>query len=212
MKNKFWLWSLLVVIISLIIGIIAYPKLPASVPSHWDAAGNLNGYTSRFWGAFLMPIISLGMFLLLLIVPKLDPRKENIQKFRKYYDGLIFVLMLYLFALYVYTLLWTFGFKFPIMQLMSILFAGLFFYIGILMENAKQNWSIGIRTPWTLESESVWNKTHKLGGRLYKSMVIFALVGLFLPNAAFWLIILPIFTISIYLVIYSYIEYKKENR
>jgi len=78
------------------------------------------------------------------------------------------------------------------------------------MENAKRNWFIGIRTPWTLSNDKVWNKTHKLGARLYKIAGVVAFLGVFLQSFASYLMVLPIVLASIYCVVYSYFEYQKQ--
>ena len=84
-----------------------------------------------------------------------------------------------------------------------------FFYTGVLCENAKRNWFIGIRTPWTLSSERVWDKTHKIGGRLFKIAGIVTLLGAFFPKYAVFFILIPTLFVAIYTVIYSYVEYQK---
>jgi uncharacterized membrane protein len=86
----------------------------------------------------------------------------------------------------------------------------LFFYTGVLCDNAKRNWSIGIRTPWTLSSERVWDKTHKVGGRLFKIAGVIAFIGIFFERHAIFFILVPVFLLAIYTFIYSYFEYQKE--
>jgi len=88
----------------------------------------------------------------------------------------------------------------------------LFFYIGILCENTKRNWFIGIRTPWTLSSDEVWKKTNKKGGKLFKISGLIVFTGVFLKNYLIFLILIPIISVTIYTFIYSYIEYQKEKK
>jgi len=88
--------------------------------------------------------------------------------------------------------------------------AALFYYCGILVENAKRNWFIGIRTPWTLSNEKVWEKTHKLGGKLFKAAAIIILFGIVLKGYALLFILVPVIFVSFYLIVYSYVEYQKE--
>jgi uncharacterized membrane protein len=88
----------------------------------------------------------------------------------------------------------------------------LFFYIGILLENAKRNWFIGIRTPWTLSSEKVWNKTHKLGSKMFKISGIIVLIGFLFQKYVTYFILIPTLFVAFYLVIYSYVEYRKEKK
>jgi uncharacterized membrane protein len=91
-------------------------------------------------------------------------------------------------------------------------FSVLFYYAGVLTENAKQNWFIGIRTPWTLSSEAVWNKTHKLGGKLFKLAALIGLLGLLVPDYAIWMVIIPVLLVAAYTMVYSYVEFQKEAK
>lgn len=97
-------------------------------------------------------------------------------------------------------------------MLIPILIAGLFYSIGTLVSDAKPNYFIGIRTPWTLASDEVWNKTHQIGGKLYKLAALVTLLGLFFGDLALIFMFLSIFGVSIYLVIFSYLEFKKEQK
>ncbi|NJD51922.1 MAG: SdpI family protein [Candidatus Methanoperedens sp.] len=201
-----------IVLLSFGIGIYVYPEMPEKIASHWNAQGEVDGYMSKFWGIFLMPIISVGLFLLFVIIPGIDPYKSNIEKFRKYYDNFIIVIILFLFYIYLLTIFWNMGFRYNMITLLSPAFAILFYYSGVLIENAKMNWFIGIRTPWTLSSEKVWDKTHKIGGKLFKIAGIIAFAGILFQSYAIFFILVPILSAVIYLVIFSYIEYQKETK
>ena len=200
-----------IVLLSFVVGIYFYNQFPDKVASHWGINGEINGYMSKFWGLFLMPIIGLIMFLMFIIIPKIDPLKENINKFRKYFDWFIIIIMLFLFYLYLLTIFWNLGKEFNMVRALIPAFAILFYYAGVLIGHAKKNWFIGVRTPWTMHSDAVWDKTHKLGSRLFKISAIISLFGLIIPSIAFWLVIIPIILFSLYLVVYSYFEYKKET-
>jgi len=199
-----------IILFSFIIGIYLYPQMPEKMASHWNAKGEVDGYMPKFWGLFLMPIISLLIFLLFIAIPKIDPLKQNIEKFRKYYDGFVVLMIAYLFYIYLLTLLWNTGIRFSIVQPLVPAMSILFYYIGILVENAKRNWFIGIRTPWTLSSEKVWEKTHKIGGKLFKIAGIIAFIGIFFQDYAIFFILIPIISVAFYTITYSYFEYQKE--
>lgn len=201
--------SLLIIMISFIIGISFYSLLPDKVASHWNAKGEVDGYMSKFGGLFLMPIISLVLLLLFIIIPKIDPLKHNIEKFRKYFDGFIVLMMLFLFYLYILTILWNIGVRFNFVHLLVPIFSIFFYYCGILIQKAQRNWFIGIRTPWTLSNEQVWNKTHKIGGILFKIAGIISLIGILLPEYALFFVICPLIIASLFPVIYSYFAYQK---
>jgi len=198
--------------ISFIIGIYFYSLLPDKVASHWNARGEVDGYMSKFGGLFLMPIISLVLLLLFIIIPKIDPLKHNIEKFRKYFNGFIVLMMLFLFYLYILTILWNIGVRFNFVHLLVPIFSIFFYYCGILIQKAQRNWFIGIRTPWTLSNEEVWNKTHKIGGKLFKIAGIISLIGILLPEYALFFVICPVIIASLFPVIYSYFEYQKLSK
>lgn len=184
--------------------------MPDKIASHWNGQGQVNGYMPKFWGLFLIPIISAGLLLLFILIPRIDPLKSNIEQFRKYFDGFVVLIMVFLFYLYLLTLFWNSGFRFNMITFLSPALAILFYYTGILIENAKRNWFIGIRTPWTLSNNIVWDKTHKIGGKLFKIAGLLALLGIFFGNYAIFFIIAPVIIVSIYTVVYSYLEYQKE--
>jgi uncharacterized membrane protein len=197
------------ILASFLLGTYLYPIMPERMASHWDASGNVNGTMSKLWGLFLMPVISTVLFLAFLVIPKIDPLKENIAKFRAYFDLFILLLFGFLFYLYLLTMLWNLGYRFNIIQLMAPAIGLVIFYAGVLTENAKQNWFIGVRTPWTLSSERVWNKTNRLAGRLFKAAGILAMLGAAFPEQAVWFILVPVILAGIYPIIYSYQEYQR---
>ncbi len=199
-----------IILLSLATGVYFYPQMPEKIASHWNVEGQVDGYMSKFWGLFLMPFISIGLLLLFLIIPKIDPLKANIEDFRKYYDRFIVLVILFLFYLYLLTILWNTGIRFNMIAFLAPAFSILFYYAGILTENAKRNWFIGIRTPWTLSNDKVWEKTHKIGGKLFKVAGVIALLGIIFQDYALLFILAPVIIVVISTIIYSYFEYKKE--
>jgi len=100
----------------------------------------------------------------------------------------------------------------PIDVTVGILMAVLFYGIGVLLQHAKRNWFIGIRTPWTLSSDTVWDKTHKQGSVLFKICGLIALIGVFFKDYSIYFILIPIIVVSLYLTVYSYFVYSKEMK
>jgi len=202
----------LIVLASYAVACWFYLQMPEQIASHWGTDGQVNGYMSKFWGLFIMPFISTFIYFLFLAIPKIDPRKKNIQKFQQYFDNFIVVILGFLFYIYGLTIAWNLGYRFDFNILILPPFAVLFFYIGVLMEHAKPNWSIGIRTPWTLEDPIVWEKTHLLSGKLFKVAALISLLGLLLPSLSFYFIIVPILATSLFAVIYSYLIFQKTKK
>ena len=201
-----------IILLSLIISIYCYPQMPEKMASHWNAQGQVDGYRLKFWGLFLMPFMFIGLALLFVAIPRIDPLRANIEKFRKFYDIFIVLFFVFLFAIHCQIILWNMGIEISPNVILPIGLGLLFFYIGILCENAKRNWFIGIRTPWTLSNEVVWDKTHKIGGKLFKIAGVIALLGVFFQNYAFFFIIIPVIAVSAYTIIYSYVEYQRETK
>ncbi len=203
---------LAIVALVFIVGALAYPLLPDRVASHWNAAGEVNGYMGKFWGVFLLPVIMLGMFAIYIVIPKIDPLKNNIGSFRNYYNG--FWVFISLFFLYIFSLslAWNFGVRFNFTFAIIPAMAMLYYVMGVTLGKSKRNWFFGIRTPWTLSSDFVWEKTHELGGKLFKLSALIALGGLLLPsNTAIIFAIVPVVLVAIITTIYSYFEHKKEG-
>lgn len=165
-----------------LIGACFYPYLPEQMASHWNARGEVDGYMSKAWGTFLMPIVILGLGLLFMVIVRIDPLRANFEKFRKYYDGFIILFSAFLFCLNLWMLLWNIGYQLSLNIVMPIGIGLLIFCSGILCENVKRNWFIGIMTPWTLSSDIVWDKTHRIGAKLFKAVGIVILAGVFWPD------------------------------
>ena len=201
--------SLAIILLSFFVGIYFYPKMPDKMAIHWNLQGEVDGYVSKFFVLFLFPFISLGLFLLFIAIPKIEP---NIEKFRKYYDRFMILLLGFLLYVYLLIIFWNVGFRFSMIQLLMPALGILVYYCGILTENTKRNWFIGIRTPWTLRSEKVWERTHKIGGKLFKISGLIAFVGMFFEKYALFFILFPIILLVAYTILYSYLEYQKEAK
>jgi uncharacterized membrane protein len=204
--------ALAIIIASFAIGVYLYPQMPESMPTHWNERGEVNGYMPKFWGLFLMPLISAGILALFAVLPRLDPLKNNVKKFMGYYEGFIILFMMFMLYVYMLTISWVLGFTFNMIQFLIPALGILFVYTGFLLEKAKRNWFIGIRTPWTLSSDKVWDKTHRLGGKLFKLVGLVTFLGVALPDYAFWMFFLPVIAVSFFLVAYSYFEFRKEKK
>ncbi|MBU0721886.1 SdpI family protein [Patescibacteria group bacterium] len=198
-----------IILFSFIVGIYLYPQMPEKIASHWNSQGQVDGYMSKFWGLFLMPLIFVGLTLLFIAIPRIDPLKANIEKFRKYYDGFIILFFVFILSIHFWIILWNLGIEISPNVILPIGLGLLFFSFGILCQNTKRNWFIGIRTPWTLSNDVVWDKTHKIGGRLFKIAGVIAFVGVFFQSYAVFFIFVPGILAAVYTIIYSFFEYQK---
>lgn len=199
----------ILILLSFIIAIYFYPIFPSQIATHWGVNGEINGYSSKAFGLFFMPILSVFLFALFISLPKIDPYKKNFDQFKNYFQNFINLIFAFFFYIYLITIAWNLGFRFNMIQVLSPSFAILFYYAGVLTLHAKRNWFVGIRTPWTMSSEKVWNKTHKIGGKLFKLTGIITLLSLFFPNLSIFFILIPIIFTTIFVFVYSYFEYQK---
>lgn len=203
--------SLAIIVLAVLLGIIVYPYMPDQISSHWNASGEVNGHVGKFWGLFLLPLISLILFVIFLAIPKLDPLKSNIEIFRKEFDRFINVFTVFLFYIYSLTIMWNLGLRFNMSLMLVPALAALFYYLGILIGKAKRNWFIGIRTPWTLSSEKIWDRTHEVGGKLFRASGILMLSGLVFQSAAIYIIIGLALITAVWSVVYSYVLWTRSR-
>lgn len=205
---------LALVAIAVIAGALLWNQLPELMASHWNVNNEVDGYIPKFSGVFMMPLVTLGMFALFLVLPNIDPLKANIAQFRGAFN--LFILLITVFMLYAHglTLAWNLGYQNFDMGRAMIPFLGiLFMFIGYMLRQAKRNFFIGIRTPWTLSSDTVWEKTHRLGSVLFMASGVLAFIGgFFSGQTAFWLLFIPLMGSSLFLVIYSYVLYHNETQ
>ena len=202
---------ILVPILTAVMTLVVYPMMPSDVASHWNAAGELNGTMSKFWGLLLIPLIMYGFCALLLVLPHIDPLRNNYQKFQNYYDGFILIFAAFLFSIQLQIILWGLGIFISPNLTMPVMIGILFIYIGFLIEHAEPNWFVGIRTPWTMSSDSVWRKTHEKGATLFKLAGVVSMIGILAGMYAWLFILIPVIAVALYTVLYSYIEFKKEQ-
>ena len=181
---------IVMIALAFLVGIALYPQMPDTMPSHWNAAGEVNGYMSKFWGLFLMPLISLGIFLLFLAIPRIDPLKANIAQFIKSYNLMMVLLTGYMLYVYALTLLAALGYQFNMTTMLLPAMGILFILIGFLIGNAKRNFFVGIRTPWTFSSDTVWAKTHQLGKWTFIGAGVVTILCSFLNEIGFWVMMI----------------------
>jgi uncharacterized membrane protein len=178
--------------------------------THWNSAGVANGYSSKYVGLFITPVISLIIFVFLVFLPKLDPLNKNFKNFKKYFDIFIVIILLFLFYINILIILNNFGYLINVSEYLIPALFFLFYYLGIMIKKSEPNWFVGIRTPWTISNKTVWKKTSKLGSLLFKTSAFIMLLGLFIKEYFIYFVIVPIMISVVIIYIYSYVVYKSQ--
>jgi uncharacterized membrane protein len=218
LKNE-WL-QLLILIAPFCAVALLWDKLPARIPIHWNARGEIDNYSGRAFGTLLMPIINIFLAALLAGLPRMDPKFKNSDAEAGISVARIFKIIRLLitgfnacveFAVLAFAL----HYHFDMTRFAVGLMALLFIVLGNLMNKLRPNYFMGIRTPWTLESRTVWLKTHRLGGQImFVGGIAMLLLAFLLPTEQLvWWGILPIsILITLVPVTYSYFCYRSEKK
>lgn len=196
---------------AIIFGVAVFmaPCVPDQLPSHWNALGQVDGYTSKPVAVFVFLGLIIAFYILLVFLPRFDPFKKNYQQFAKAYSWLRIIMVAFFVAFYIIFLLTASGYLQNIQKVIIPLMALLFVGMGFLMPKIKRNYFVGIKTPWTLQSDEVWAKTHKLGGWCFIIAGALCFFTVWAGEWAFMIFVAIISVAGLLPVVYSYLEYKK---
>ena len=203
--------SFLFIAVAVVLALILYPDLPEHVPIHWNAAGEIDGYMRKPWGVITMPLAAVFTFVLMKIIPAISPKVNHVDKFRGALSLLQVVMVGFMSGIAVLVLLAANGVE---VAMNRAIFAGLgilFLVIGIILPRVGQNYFMGVRTPWTLASEEVWERTHRHAGRLFIISSVILFINVFVVIRIGWTIGLIILLV-LWLALYSYLVHRRIER
>ena len=204
-------YPLILIAVAFGVSLAVYGRLPDQVPVHWNWRGDVDRYGSRLEGAFLLPVIALLLWGVMRGLPKIDPRRANYEKFSGTYDIVISAVVTLLVALHLLVLGYALGLPIPLTRVIPAMVGILLMVIGNVLPRARSNWWIGIRTPWTLSSDRVWQETHRVGGYLMLASGALMLIAAALPSPlTVWIGLGALITSSVASIVYSYFSWKKE--
>ncbi|WP_458187910.1 SdpI family protein [Haladaptatus sp. NG-WS-4] len=204
-----YLVAFALVVVAIGVSVYYYPQMPDQMATHWNASGDADGTMSKLGGSFFIPALTLGVLVLFMVIPSVDPLQENVERFRDSYDLFVVVFVAFMLYVHVLVLLWNLGSRFEFTTVLAPAIGVLYYFIGTLMNHVERNWFVGVRTPWTMTNERVWRKTHSRAGPLFKLAGLVAVLGVFVPTYALHLIIWPAVGVALYLTVYSYFEYRR---
>lgn len=205
--------AVLVLAVQLGLSVWAWGQIPAGelVPVHWDVSGSPDGFASKPWGLFGLPLITLAVAGLLAVVPRIEPRRANLERSSKAYLTVAVSTLLFLAAVHVFAVLSATGATLSAGWL-TLPLSALFVAAGVAMRRIRPSWLFGFRTPWTLTSELSWRRTHEVGSRAFVAVgaagpLVFLLGG---PQAALWVLVGGVVCVSVALVPFSYLVWRRD--
>ena len=210
-KNKTEIAIIIILIISLVHTIFMYPTLPNVIPTHWNISGQIDGWGHKSM-LFIFQLISWGIYISMYVVPKIDPKKENYKRFASSYVAIkLFIILLIICITEVSMITAVNPESVNMSKIASMGISIMFIVMGNYMPKCKQNYTFGVKTPWTLDNEEVWNDTHRFTGFLWVISGVIMLITSLLVSEKYAFIIVLTITIfsSLAGIVYSYLSHKK---
>ncbi len=195
----------IIILLPILAGVILWDKLPAEIPTHFDVNGTPDQYSSKAFTVFFFPLFLLITHWVCMIGTSFDPKKKNITK-----KPITLVLMICpVISIFLHTIMYLYalGIKVDVPVIMFLFFGVVFIIVGNYLPKCRQNYTIGIKIPWTLNDEDNWNKTHRFAGILWTIAGFVFLATAFLGS--FWIFLPLVLIMVIVPMIYSFILHKK---
>lgn len=208
------LWpSMIAFGLAVALSIWAYPRLPAQVATHWGIEGQPDGWSSPLAAVLMVPLASILIAAVMLAAPGIDPRRESWEVHGKTYWLVVNLVIWFLLAVHLLVIGDGLDWGLPVARLIPMAVGALLILIGNLLPRLHPNWFMGIRTPWTLSSDEVWRRTHRLGGTLLVIAGLFTVLGgFFAGGIAFYLILAVVGVCVLVPVGYSWLLWRRSVR
>jgi uncharacterized membrane protein len=201
---------LVLLALDLVFGLVVFSRLPERVPVHWGLSGQPNGWGPAWMNAVLLPGVACAVYALLLFIPLIDPSRRNYALFGDTVHFFRGVIVTFLVGLHVLVVLASFGEKVDIGLAMRIGVPLLLVAIGNRFGRLRHNFFFGIRVPWTLANEEVWNRTHRMAGRLWVVGGLLLVPAALLPPApGLAVFVSGMLVLSIVPIVYSAVIFRK---
>ena len=198
----------IVILIPLLIGLLLWEQLPDRIPSHWNAAGEIDGWSSKAYAVFGFPALMLALHWVCVIASSTDPKNKNYHpKMLRVVLWICPVLGLVLCSLVYATAL---GYDLSVEIIVPLLVGVMFIIFGNLLPKCRQSYAMGIKLPWTFASEENWNKTHRFGGKVWVIGGVVVMATAFLGS--FWLLLGVMAVMVAAPTLYSYLYYRKQQK
>ena len=208
MMKKHWktlLITSIVILLPIVAGLVLWNRLPEQIPTHWNAQGAIDGWSSKPFAVFGLPCILLAAQWLCALGTSADPKKANHPQ--KVVQLVLWIIPALSVALFAITYAVALGKEVRIEVILPVLVGLILAIVGNYMPKCKQNYTIGIKIPWTLHSEENWNKTHRFAGILWVICgIAIVLTGFF---GSFWIFSGVVLLMVLAPLLYSYLLHRK---
>lgn len=201
--------SLAMFLIAVTLSLVFYPALPDPMPTHWNISGEVDGWSPKLLGAFLMPLVMAGVVALFAVLPRISPKGFPLDAQSRGYRAIELATVAFSLAIHLVILLAARGTRIDMTVIVPMLVGALFVVLGNYMTKMPRNFFIGIRTPWTLADEDVWYRTHRLGGRVFVAAGLALMVVPFTGEAQHAVFTTIAIAAAFIPIVYSYVIYKR---
>ena len=194
-----------------VLAVVLWPSAPDRIPVHWGPSGEPDRYGGKVEGLLVLPLLTLGVYLLMLLLPKVDPGRDNYAAFGGAYATIRLSTVVFMALLYGLVILWVAGIRPDFAVVIPVLIGGLFVVIGNLLGKIRPNWFVGVKTPWTLSSRRSWVKTHRMAGWTFVLLGLASMV-LGLAGVTWAVAAVPVAVLSCiaWLFVYSYLVWRSD--
>ena len=200
------------VALTFVASLVVYPRLPDRVPNHWNLHNQVNGYGPKWTVTFLFPLMLLALWGLMRFLPRIDPRRANYAKMQGTYDLVVNLSLTVLAVLHFVVLGAVMGAPVSVSRLIPAIIGVTMVILGNVLPRARPNWWFGIRTPWTMSNDRVWERTHRIGGYVISTIGVLAILAaalnIAIASAAIGIVAA---VLGIGLVAYSYFAWRQET-
>ena len=213
------LWMSIAVIAAVIVTTLAmYGSLPEKMPTHWNINGEVDGWSSKASGVSIMPVAMIVLFLVFLALPMLSPRQFTVESFRSTYDFITFCVLAHCGYVQIVILVAAMNRQVDTTRMIIAGVCVLLAALGNVLGKVRRNFWVGVRTPWTIASDHVWNSTHRLAAKLFVGAGVLGLLAVVsgLPAIPMFVVIFSgimfaaIFPIGYSLYLYKLLEQRGE--
>ena len=203
--------GLIINIVMLAAAAALYSRLPDTVPTHWNMHGEVDDTMAKFPGVFLPSLMAIVLWFLLPLLRKIDPRRASYEKFDATFFLIVNLVCVMMAVVEGLILAIGLGMKVDMVRTSMLSVGIMFIVLGNYMPRIRSNWWMGIRTPWTLDNEEVWRRTHRFAGRAFVVGGLITCVSTMLPSEASSVIAVAAMVVASLLpVVYSYLIWRNE--